>query len=209
MTVNREDYLKAIYELGGEKNKVGTKNIATALEVAQPSVSEMIKKLVNEGYIEYELYKGVMLTPIGLERAKQIKKRHLLWEVFLVDKLGYDWEDVHAEAEVLEHVTSPKLEELLEKYLGYPNACPHGTPIENKEKTAKYISLNKTTLGGRVTIKRFEDDKEILRYVKQEKLRIGDTIEVLEKSKLGDTNIKVNGKPIEIRKELAKKIYVK
>lgn len=132
MTVNREDYLKTIYELGGEKNKIGTKNIATALHVAPPSVSEMIKILVREKYVEYELYKGVILTPRGLARAKIIKKRHLLWEVFLTEKLGYDGEDIHKEAEILEHVTSSKLEERLEKYLDYPKVCPHGTSIEYK-----------------------------------------------------------------------------
>ena len=138
MTVNREDYLKTIYELGGETNKIGTKNIATALKVSPPSVSEMIKILVREGYVAYELYKGVILTPSGLEKAQKIKRRHLLWEVFLAEKLGYDEDDVHSEAEILEHVTSPKLEEMLEKYLDYPKACPHGTPIEknnvNKER---------------------------------------------------------------------------
>ena len=209
MTVNREDYLKAIYELGGEKNKIGTKSIATALKVSAPSVSEMIKKLVIEGYVDYELYKGVMLTPNGLTRAKEIKKRHLLWEVFLVEKLGYNWEDVHVEAEILEHVTSPKLQELLEKYLGYPEACPHGSPIINKDAVYKYISLEKTAPGAKLRIKRFQDDKDILRYAKQEDLKIGDTIMVLEKNKYGNTNIQINGKSIEIEKELAKKIYVK
>lgn len=133
MTINREDYLKIIYELGGEQNKIGTKNIATALKVSPPSVSEMIKKLVDEDYVEYMLYKGVILTPKGLERAKEVKKRHLLWEVFLVEELGYNSEDVHAEAEILEHVTSAKLQERLEKYLDYPEVCPHGTPIEYKK----------------------------------------------------------------------------
>lgn len=208
MTINREDYIKTIYELGGEKNKIGTKDIATALKVAPPSVSEMIKKLVKEGYIEYALYKGVTLTPYGLEQAKRIKKRHLLWEVFLVEKLGYNWEDVHAEAEILEHVTSSKLEEELEKYLDYPQVCPHGTPIDNNGSVFKYISLDNIKIGKSVVLKRLEDEKDVLRYVQQKKMKIGDTIEVMSKDESGSIKVLSNGIYIEIKQELAKKIHV-
>ncbi|HHX59861.1 MAG TPA: metal-dependent transcriptional regulator [Epulopiscium sp.] len=208
MTVNREDYLKTIYELGGEKNKIGTKDIAVVLKVSLPSVSEMIKKLVDEGYIEYVLYKGVILTPSGLAMAKKIKKRHLLWEVFLVEKLGFDWEDVHIEAEMLEHMTSPKLEGKLEKYLNYPEVCPHGTPIEDHSYIFNYISLDRIQEGESVVIKRLEDEKIILKYSKQEGLNIGDTIKVHSKDQKRIAIIQDSGIFVEIKNELAKKIYV-
>lgn len=133
MTGNKEDYLKIIYELGGEKNKVSNKKISKALNIAPSSVSEMIKKLLDDGFIEYQAYKGIKLNERGVIEAKRVKKVHHLWEVFLVEKLGYNIDEVHQEAEVLEHVTSEKLEKLLDKYLNYPKICPHQTKIERNE----------------------------------------------------------------------------
>lgn len=209
MTGNREDYIKAIYELGGEKNRIGTKNIASALKISAPSVSEMIKNLVEEGYIEYELYKGVKLTKKGLQEALHIKKRHLLWEVFLVEKLGYEWEDVHEEAELLEHITSPKLEKHLEEYLNYPKVCPHGTPLEDNAYIFNAISLDSVGIGESKIIERLEDEKKVLRFSKNMGLNIGDSIRMVEKNEDGIIKIERNGINIEIDKELAKKIYVK
>ncbi|HHX62368.1 MAG TPA: metal-dependent transcriptional regulator [Epulopiscium sp.] len=208
MSVNRQDYIKTIYELGGEKNRIATKDIARELKVSPPSVSEMIKKLVKEEYLEYELYKGVKLTTYGLEKALEIKKKHLLWEVFLVEKLKYDWEDVHEVAEMLEHITSPKLEERLEEYLDYPEICPHGTPIRNNGYLFNDISLDQINSGESLVIKRLADDKEILRYAKLIDLNIGDKITVLGKDSKGNIKIKNKEKKIEIKFDLAKKIYV-
>jgi len=134
MTGNKEDYLKIIYELGGESKKVSNKEIAEGLGISPPSVSEMVKKLLKEGYVEYTSYQGVSLTEAGLKEAMKIRKRHLLWEVFLAEKLGYDIEDIHEEAEKLEHITSSKLEEHLDRFLNYPEFCPHGSRIRFKEE---------------------------------------------------------------------------
>ena len=207
MTGNREDYIKVIYELGGEKQRIGTKSIARSLNISLPSVSEMIKKLVKEDYVEYQLYKGVKLTEKGREKAVSIKKRHLLWEVFLVEKLGYSWEDVHEEAEILEHVTSPKLEKSLEKYLDYPKVCPHGTPLQGNSYIQNNRSLDSMKLGESITIERIVDEKEILRYIKSIDLNIGDTIKLVEKDLDGKLKIEKNGRTIDIEDNLAKKIY--
>lgn len=212
MDVSREDYLKAIYELGGDKHKVGTKSIATSLRVSQPSVSEMIKKLVKEGYVDYELYKGVALTPQGLERAKRVKRRHLLWEVFLVEKLGYNWEDVHDEAEILEHVTSRELEERLDQYLDYPATCPHGSPIVSStgyRGPNDESPLSDITVGQRARIIRFSDERTVLQYVRQVGLTMGDLIDVKEKDQAGPVVSLKGQEVIVIPKELANKIYVK
>lgn len=209
MTGNREDYIKAIFELGGEKNRIGTKSIAKALNVSPPSVSEMIKKLVEEGYIEYQLYKGVMLTNKGRKEALHIKKRHLLWEVFLVDKLGYEWEDVHEEAEILEHITSEKLEKLLEKYLEYPKVCPHGTPLEDDSYIFCTRSLDSAEKNIDIIISRLEDEKDLLKFSKLKGLNIGDSIKILDKNPDGTIGIEKDGKAIEIDEVFAKKIYVK
>lgn len=133
MNISKEDYLKTIYELGGEEQQVNNKDIAKVLKISPPSVSEMIKKLLQDGSVEYTVYKGIKLTKQGAEEAKKIRRRHLLWEVFLVDKLGYPLEEVHDEAEKLEHITTNKLEERLDQFLNYPKACPHGSKIIREE----------------------------------------------------------------------------
>lgn len=208
VTGNREDYIKAIYELGGEKNRIGTKKIALALKISPPSVSEMLKKLVKEGYIEYRIYKGVKLTERGIKEALHIKKRHLLWEVFLVEKLGYDWEDVHEEAELLEHITSPKLEKKLEEYLDYPKMCPHGTPLEDGSYIFNVTTLASISEGESTVVQRLEDEKEILRFSRTMGLKIGDIIKKISKDPEGNIKIEKDGVSIEIREDLAKKIYL-
>ena len=120
MTISTEDYLKAIYELDGDIKRVSNKEIADNLLISPPSVSEMIKKLQGESYIDYIPYKGIILTEKGLNRAVKTKRRHLLWEKFLIDQLGYEVDEAHDEAEKLEHFTSDKLEKRLDKYLGEP-----------------------------------------------------------------------------------------
>lgn len=211
MTRNKEDYLKIIYELGGQYNRVSNKSISEALGVSAPSVSEMINKLLKDGYIEYTLYRGVILTEVGLERAMEIKRRHLLWEVFLVEKLGYNWEDVHEEAEKLEHVTSPKLEEFLDRFLDYPKFCPHGSPIRNKEEDylLAYSPINTLGLEEEAVVRRFKDNKELLRFTKDINLEIGNFIQVLNIDKEKQIiNILNNGHEIKIDFKFAEQIYV-
>lgn len=209
MTGNREDYIKAIYELGGKEKRIGTKDIAFALKVSPPSVSEMIKKLVEEDFLEYELYKGVKLTKKGWEKAFHIKKRHLLWEVFLVEKLGYGWEEVHEAAENLEHITDPKLERRLEKFLKYPECCPHGTPLEDDAYTLNANSLESVLVGESAVINRLEDEPEILKFSKIFELNIGDKVKVINKKGNGIVEIKKDDINIEIKEDLAKNIYIR
>ena len=127
MSKSIEDYLKGIYTLK-KKKEYSNKKLAEYLNISPASVSEMIKKLVNEGYLTIEK-KKVKLTEKGSNFALDIIRKHRVWEVFLFEKLGYDKEDVHKEAEILEHVTSNKLLQKLEKFLFYPKECPHGSPI--------------------------------------------------------------------------------
>lgn len=208
ITKNKEDYIKAIYELGGKDKRVSNKRLTEALGVSAPSVSEMINKLLQDGYLEHTLYQGVILTALGLREAIQIKKRHLLWEVFLVEKLGYNWEDVHEEAEKLEHVTSSKLEKLLDEYLEYPEFCPHGNPIISKEEElASYISIDNLSQGEKAVIKRLKDCKKLLRYTKEINIKIGDKIKLINKD---DKSIKIKRKneEIDLKLEFVKGIYV-
>lgn len=210
MTGNKEDYLKAIYELGGRSKRISNKDIAEKLNVSAPSVSEMVKKLLKEGYVEYTVYQGVSLTEYGVEEAMKIRRRHLLWEVFLVEKLGYSWDEVNEEAERLEHVTSLKLEKSLDKYLGYPKFCPHGTPIlKDRDCNLNYRILELLSIGDKATIQRISDIKELLQYVSHMGLNIGDRIEVIDiKPTVGTIVVRKDGTDISLKREFAKKIYV-
>ena len=210
MTRNKEDYLKAIYELGGNITQVNNKDIANVLRVSAPSVSEMIKKLVDEGYIEYVPYKGIKLTAYGISEAVKILRRHRLWEVFLVEHLGYSWDEVHDEAEKLEHVTSLELEKHLDRYLDYPRNCPHGGPImENEIGITKYRTLDSVTIGESTTIRRVVDEKELLKYVFNLGLNIGDKIVVIDLAPYnGPITLRNNGRTIIISKDAAKNIFV-
>ncbi len=210
MTGNKEDYLKTIYELGGHSKQVNNKSIVKALGISPPSVSEMLKKLLEEGYVEYSAYQGVKLTKLGIKEAMKIKKRHLLWEVFLLDYLGYSWDEVHEEAERLEHVTSEKLEKHLEKFLNYPEACPHGTPIiQSQVYSIDYRTLDCLMIGEKAVIRRILDEKEFLKYVDSLGLTIGSNITVLDIEPYnGRVIVKKDQGSISISLEAAKKIYV-
>lgn len=210
MTGNKEDYLKAIYKLGGQYKLINNKDIAKVLNVSASSVTEMIKKLLQDGYVEYELYQGVKLTESGICEAIKIVRRHLLWEVFLVERLGYNWDEVDKVAELLEHVTDQQLEDKLEMFLDYPKTCPHGTLIlKDGRDSSNLRSMDSLAQGELGTIRRFEDIKEILNYVDRLGLKIGDKIEIVDLAPYkGPITFKIEDKDIVIGREAAQKIYI-
>lgn len=186
MTPNKEDYLKIIFELGGTDHKITNKQIMNSLNVSAPSVSEMMTKLLKDNYIIHVPYKGVQLTEAGEREASMLLRKHRLWEVFLVDKLAFPWDEVHDDAEVLEHVTSRELANKLDKFLGFPKTCPHGGaipsdsgefPEKNTESLVEFGQL------GKVKIKRVLDDKELLEYLSSEKIEVGQTYTVTKYGK--------------------------
>jgi DtxR family Mn-dependent transcriptional regulator len=124
-----EDYLKTICMLQEHTERVSTSALAARLQVADASITGMIKKLSRRGLVQYEPYRGVHLTPAGRKIAMKIVRRHRLWEMFLAEYLGFSWDQIHDEAERLEHVTSDELERRLDRLLGCPRRDPHGDPI--------------------------------------------------------------------------------
>lgn len=167
MSKSIEDYLKGIYTLK-KKKEYSNKNLAEYLNISPASVSEMIKKLVNEGYLTIEK-KKVKLTEKGSNFALDIIRKHRVWEVFLFEKLGYDKEDVHKEAEILEHVTSNKLLQKLEKFLFYPKECPHGSPIFYDLKDfdeGNVIKLSEAEEDDEIVILSVEDNIELYDYLR-------------------------------------------
>ncbi len=168
MTPNKEDYLKLIFELGGYDKKINNKSIVAGLNVSAASVSEMISKLEKDGFVKHSPYQGVQLTDAGLQHASTLVRKHRLWEVFLVNHLNYAWNEVHVEAEVLEHVTSEELANRLEEYLDFPKVCPHGGVIPGNNQPIqeqKLKSLSEVTVNQRIRIERVIDETELLDYL--------------------------------------------
>lgn len=179
MSPNREDYLKMIFELGGDTKKVSNKQILGGLNVSAASVSEMISKLVDEHYVNHIPYQGIQLTKKGIKAAALLIRKHRLWEVFLVKELHYAFNTVHPEAEVLEHVTTAELAQRLDAFLGFPKRCPHGGVIPDANgnfEQQSHESLASLHEGETARIDRFIDDRELLDYIRETGLAIDDKI---------------------------------
>src|SRR3990172_10427611 len=135
-----ENYLKQIYKIQEHEGCVTTSVLSERLQISAPSVTEMIKKLAEEGSVTYTPYKGVELTEHGRRKALRIIRRHRLWELFLVEVLKYPWDEIDVEAERLEHITSEKLEQRLDSALGFPRKDPHGDVIPTAEGSIDDVS---------------------------------------------------------------------
>jgi DtxR family Mn-dependent transcriptional regulator len=156
-----QDYLKAIHALGGSDQVVSPVDIAARLEVKAPSVTGMLKRLVDAGLIQYEIGHGARLTEAGIAQARRVIRRHRLVELFLTRVLGLDWSEVDTEADALEHAISPRLEEALAAYLNEPVEDPHGHPIPSAQgdiQKRNLKPLDQFRAGQRVIIREVQDD---------------------------------------------------
>ncbi|MBA1353330.1 MULTISPECIES: metal-dependent transcriptional regulator [Staphylococcus] len=187
LTEEKEDYLKAILTHNGDHSFVSNKTLSQYLNIKPPSVSEMVNRLEKSGFVETKPYKGVQLSEEGLTYTLDIIKRHRLLELFLIKILEYNWEEVHQEAEVLEHKVSHLFVERLDKLLDYPVTCPHGgvIPRDSKYKEIYTTDLLSFEAGDLVTIKRVRDRTELLVYLTSKSILIGEQIKILDKD---DTN---------------------
>jgi DtxR family Mn-dependent transcriptional regulator len=198
LTKSVEDYLKAIYELELGGTPAQTSAIATALEVAPPSVSGMIKRLSEAGLLQHVPYRGVQLTEEGRRTALKMVRRHRVVEAYLTTKLGYDWDSVHDEAERLEHAVSDGLIERMAMALGNPRYDPHGAPIPTKDgtiETPDYVPLSDVPVG-EIAQLRMVDDKDAarLRFIASLGLKPGVSFEVIARQPFrGPTTIELAG----------------
>ena len=163
-----EDYLKAVYSLSEQGEAAGTSELARALDVQPASVTGMIKRLAEEGLLEHEPYRGVRLTPKGQREALRVLRRHRIIETYLVERLAYTWDDVHAEAERLEHTASDILIDRMAEALGNPTRDPHGSPIPTATgeiDATESIPLSEVSDGTLLTVRSVADeDSKRLRY---------------------------------------------
>ena len=213
VTVAMEDYLKAAYRLRDEAGPVTTQALAAELGVSAPSVTNMVKRLHGLGLVHHERYRGVELTNTGEQVALEIVRHHRLLELYLVEALGFPWDEAHVEADRLEHHVSAKLEARLEAALGHPTRDPHGDPIPSWEGTipeAQDVPLLKLEPGVRAVIARVSDrDPERLRYLGSLGLYPGVAVAVLEKLPFeGPIRIGVDGAEHAIGRALAAAIRV-
>ncbi len=195
-----DDYLKAIYELAGEDDRATTALIAKKLDVAPASVTGMLRKLAEQQppFVDYEKHRGATLTDQGRRRALEIIRHHRLIELFLYETLGYRWDEVHAEAEKLEHAISERFEDRIAEVLGDPEVDPHGHPIPRKDGTIPERAdrrLLDLEAGARAVVSRVSDkDPELLRYFTELGVKPGVSIDLIERSPFdGPLMVRING----------------
>ena len=214
LSFTEENYLKAIYHLaeGGTK-AVLTNEIADSMNTKAASVTDMIKKLSTKNFISYEKYYGVKMTKQGKTEALSIIRKHRLWETFLVEKLQFNWDEVHDIAEQLEHIQSPLLIEKLDAFLNFPKADPHGEPIPDrhgKVQVQAQGSLHEQTPGYTGSIVAVKDsDSNLLKYLNKIGATPGKKIEVIGKEEYDQSlEIIVERKKLTISKDVAQNILV-
>lgn len=214
MTLAEENYLKAIFHLEYEsEGEVSTNAIAERMDTKPSSVTDMVQKLAEKGMLIYKRYKGVQLTDEGRKLAAYVIRKHRLWEVFLVEKLDFHWDEVHEIAEQLEHIQSDELVTRLDKYLGSPDFDPHGDPIPDEHGVLKRTSkkllseIDKNEKGVCVGVK--ETSPEFLQYLDKKKISIGTKITVLGKEFFdGSMVIQVGRDQFFISHKIAENLFV-
>ncbi|MCX8143054.1 MAG: metal-dependent regulator [Bacteroidia bacterium] len=216
-TITEENYIKAIYVLSYEiksNNKLGTKDIATVLKVQPATVTDMLKKLKKKKIINYKKYGEIQLTNTGILYAKQLLRKHRLWETFLYEKLHFNWDEIHEIAEQLEHIQSDALIDRLEKFLQYPQYDPHGEPIP--DASGKIPTLPNTVLSQIKNKKWYsviavkDTSPEFLKYLQQISIQIGTKLKLIEKIPF-ENSIKIafsNNKQIIVSGKIADNILV-
>ena len=211
---SEENYLKAIYHLEIDADKgISTNAIARRLDTKASSVTDMVKKLSDKEVVVYKKYKGVKLTNLGKKTAASIVRKHRLWEVFLVEKLNFSWDEVHDVAEQLEHIKSPKLVDQIDAFLGFPIHDPHGDPIPDKEGNINTIdksllsTLTKNESGVCVGVN--DSSSEFLQFLDKKGITLGKQITVLEKEDFDDSlSILIEDRKLSISNKIANNLYI-
>jgi DtxR family transcriptional regulator, Mn-dependent transcriptional regulator len=212
-TTTEENYIKAIYHLQHIHPKVSTTLLSAEMNTRPASVTDMLKKLESKKMVHYEKYKGFILTEQGNRTALNVVRKHRLWEYFLVHKLGFNWDEVHAVAEELEHISSNELTTRLDNYLGNPAFDPHGDPIpdnKGKIKTIKQESLSDIAIKKTVTVSSVKNQTaEMLDLLNHFKIGIGTKLKLNRRFDFdGSIEIRIEKLPaIIISKQVAQHIY--
>lgn len=215
LSFTEENYLKAIYHLSlSGKQDVSTNSISEMLKTKPASVSDMIKKLSEKGVISYQKYQGVNVSKKGKKEALQIIRKHRLWEVFLVDKLNFKWDEVHDIAEQLEHIKSPLLIKKLDEFLGFPKVDPHGDPIPDENGDiviGTKIPLSEIEPNKQVIVTGVENsESDFLSHLDKINIGLGAKITITDKNNFdGSMQIAIVGQPsVFISQQVAENLLV-
>jgi DtxR family transcriptional regulator, Mn-dependent transcriptional regulator len=215
MTISEENYIKVIYHLSLVSPKgVNTNAIAGMLDTKASSVTDMLKKLAEKEMVSYQKYQGVTLTEKGFHSAKMIVRKHRLWEVFLVDKLNFSWDEVHEIAEELEHIKSEKLINKLDEFLEFPSFDPHGDPIPNAKgelvKIDKFLLSEAILNTDYVCVGVKNSSVEFLQYLDKQNISLGSTIKVISREEFDSSlTIIFNSNTISISNKIAENLFIK
>lgn len=214
-SLSEENYLKAIFHLEKKySGGVSTNALAEEMETKASSVTDMVKKLSDKDLVKYRKYQGVQLSSKGKKTAVEVIRKHRLWEVFLVEKLDFSWDEVHDIAEQLEHIKSEKLTHELDKFLGYPKRDPHGDPIPDSEGNFRIANkilladLEEGQSGICVGVK--DSSTEFLRYLDKNEITLGKTIEVVQREEYDESLlIKISKNNLRVSKSISNNLFVK
>jgi DtxR family Mn-dependent transcriptional regulator len=215
MTRSEENYIKTIFHLGRKgTQEVATNAIAELMETKPSSVTDMIKRLSEKDLVNYKRYQGVSLTALGNKTALGIIRKHRLWEVFLVEKLDFSWDEVHEVAEQLEHIKSDKLIDSLDRLLAFPKFDPHGDPIPDKnggfkERDRELLSEVPINTGG-ICVGVKDSSATFLKFLDKNGIALGNQIKVMEIEEFdGSLNIEIDGRKMQISHVIASNLYIK
>ncbi|MDT0606000.1 metal-dependent transcriptional regulator [Croceitalea rosinachiae] len=215
MTRAEENYIKTIFHLGGNQSQlISTNAIAEQMATKPSSVTDMAKKLAEKDLLNYVRYQGVSLTDLGIKTALSIIRKHRLWEVFLVKKLDFSWDEVHEVAEQLEHIKSEKLIDKIDELLDFPKYDPHGDPIPTKngefsERDKQLLSEMPIPSSG-VCVGVKDTSAAFLKFLDKHHIALGHEIHILEKEAFDDSlRIKIGDKELQISNQIATNLYVK
>lgn len=216
ISFTEENYLKVIHRLSEATSEdISTNAVAELMQTKAASVTDMLRKLAEKGWVNYQKYQGVRLSPEGEKIALSIVRKHRLWEVFLVDKMGFNWDEVHEIAEQLEHIESDQLIHKLDEYLGFPKTDPHGDPIPNKDGILPELAYSHLSdIKASKTCKLMgvaQDSAVFLQLLTKLNLSLGAKLAIQEINEF-DRSIFVSindASPIFISHEVAKNILVK
>jgi len=202
-TATEENYIKAIYHLQSVHEKVSTSLLSEEMQTKPASVTDMLKKLELKKTVHYQKYKGFILTELGNKKAISVVRKHRLWEYFLVNKLGFEWDQVHSMAEELEHISNNELTTRLDNYLGNPAFDPHGDPIpdnKGKMKILKQENLANVPLKKLLFVSSVKNQSpEMLELLNHYHIGIGTCIQVNRRFEFdGSIEIKIDKQPVTI-----------
>lgn len=214
MTITLENYLKSIYLLSAGDHSASGKALAEKLSVSSAAVTDMTRKLAQKGLVHYSRYQGISLTDEGVSMALSVLRKHRLWELFLVNTLGLSWDEVHREAENLEHISSDFLIDKIDKHLGYPKFDPHGAPIPDKDGNlfhhSECVSLQDAQINTRYQVTMVDDtNPEFLSFITKKGISLGDEL-VIDEILAFDGTIVIGCKhqSFSLSKESAARVFV-